>query len=98
MLGAYIGLFFYLRKQKQKQKNISAYAGAGSGALAIACPICIKLLVLIFGTAALMAYLAPLRPYIGFLSIGLISFGLYKEIKSIKSANCMLNYTIAEEK
>lgn len=84
MFGIYLGLFFYLRKEKQKQKNASAFAGVATGGLAIACPICIQFLVLIFGTAALMAYLQPLRPYIGFLSVGLIGFGLYKQIKMIK--------------
>lgn len=84
MLGIYIGLFFYLTKQRQKQKNAAAYTGAASGALAIFCPTCIQFLVLIFGTAALMAYLEPLRPYIGFFGIALIGFGLYKEIEIIK--------------
>ena len=87
MLGIYIGLFFYLKKQRQKQKNAAAYTGAAAGTLAIFCPTCIQFLVLIFGTAALMAYLEPSRPYIGFLSIALIGFGLYKEIKRCKK--CM---------
>ncbi len=84
MLGIYIGLFFYLKPKKKKQKNAAAYTGVAGSFLAISCPICIQFLVLIFGTAALMAYLEPLRPYIGFLSIGLIGFGLYKEIEIIK--------------
>ena len=84
MLGIYIGLFFYLRHKKKKQSNAAAYAGTGGSFLAISCPICINLLVWIFGAAVLMAYLEPLRPYIGFLSIGLIGFGLYREIEIIK--------------
>lgn len=83
-LGIYIGLSFYLRDKKKKQKNAAAYTGAVGSFLAISCPICIQFLVLIFGAAALMAYLEPLRPYIGFLSIGLIGLGLYKEIEIIK--------------
>ncbi len=84
MLGIYIGLSFYLRDKKKKQKNAAAYTGAAGSFLAISCPICIQFLLLIFGAAALMAYLQPLRPYIGFLSIGLIGLGLYKEIEIIK--------------
>lgn len=84
MLGIYIGLFFYLRHKKKKQSNAAAYAGTGGSFLAISCPICISLLVWIFGAAVLMAYLEPLRPYIGFLSIGLIGFGLYGQMKIIK--------------
>ncbi len=84
MLGIYIGLFFYLKDKKKKQKNAAAYTGAAGSFLAIACPVCIQLLVLIFGATALMTYLQPSRPYIGFLSIGLIGFGLYKEIEIIK--------------
>ena len=90
MLGIYIGLFFYLKKQRQKQKNAATYIGAAGGTLAIFCPTCIQFLVLIFGTAALMTYLEPLRPYIGFLSIALIGFGLYREIGIIKRCKkCM---------
>lgn len=84
MLGTYTGLFFYLRYKKKKQSNAAAYAGTGGSFLAISCPICISLLVWVFGAAVLMAYLEPLRPYIGFLSIGLIGFGLYGQIKIIK--------------
>ena len=84
LLGSYVGLFFYLKHNKKKQENAYAYSGAASSFVAISCPICIKLLVFIFGAAALMAYLAPLRPYIGFLSLALIGFGLYKEIEIIK--------------
>lgn len=86
MLGVYIALFFYLKEKKKKQKIFSAYGGATGGILAVSCPICIKLLVLIFGTTALMTYLEPARPYIGFLSIGLIGYGLFTQIKMVKKS------------
>ena len=92
MLGTYIGLLFYLKQRKKKQKNAAAYTGAFAGFLAIACPICICLLVLIFGTAALMTYLQPSRPYLGILSIALIGFGIYREIETIKSCKKCMSY------
>ncbi len=84
MLGTYTGLFFYLRDKKRKPGKGAAYVGTAGGFLAISCPICIKFLVLIFGAVALMAYLEPLRPYIGFLSMGLMGFGIYREISIIR--------------
>lgn len=85
MLGTYIALFFYLMDKKKKCNNATGCIGAGGSFLAISCPTCIQFLVFIFGTAALMTYLQPIRPYIGFLSIGLIGFGLYKQISIIKN-------------
>ena len=92
MLGTYTGIFFYLKYKKRRQNNAVAYTGAGGSFLAISCPVCIKLLVLIFGAAALLSYLQPLRPYMGFLSIGLIGFGLYKEIEIIKKVKKCKTY------
>lgn len=82
MLGTYIGLYFYTKKRK-KGKTL-AYTGAAGSFVAISCPVCIKLLVLIFGAAALMTYLEPLRHYIGFLSLGLIGYLLYIKIGLVK--------------
>ena len=96
MLGIYIALFFYLKSakktKKSKKKNnspnnpsICAGTGAVGSFLAASCPICIQLLVILFGTATMLTYFDPLRPYIGFLSLALIGWGIHREIQTIKN-------------
>ena len=54
-----------------------AYGGAASGALAVACPHCNALLVGVFGSSWLAAYVDPLRPLFGVLAVGLFAGVLY---------------------
>ena len=39
---------------------------------------------IIFGSVAMINYFDPLRPLIGILSLGLISYGIYNNISIIK--------------
>ena len=87
LLGVYVAFFFFLRKKRIKQKNISGYIGAIGSPIAISCPTCILLLVWIFGITTLLTYLEPIRHYIGFFSIGILVFGIYKKIDAYNN-NC----------
>jgi len=83
LLGTYVTLSVW-----QKKKGITgkcAVAGGFLGFLAFACPICNKLLVFLFGVGFLMSYLQPIRPYLGFIGIALMSFALHQKLKLIRS-------------
>ena len=79
-LGAYVGVHHY-KKKNMKQCNTVATTGGIGSFLAFACPICNKLLLLLFGATALMTYLEPYRPVLGFVSNGLLGGALYWRIK-----------------
>ena len=81
LLGAYIGVSHY-KKNASAACAASTYAGGAGSFLAFACPICNKLLVLLFGATALMAYLEPYRPVLGFVSSSLLAGALYWRIRN----------------
>lgn len=81
LLGAYVGVHFYKKNTTTKCTALTTTGGVGSF-LAFACPICNKLLVLLFGTTILMTYLEPYRPLIGVVSTGLLGAALYWRIKT----------------
>ena len=80
LLGAYFGVHFYKRSIKKICGSSVVSGGVGSF-LAFSCPICNKILVLLFGATALMNYLDPYRPLIGVSSLGLLGGSLYWKIK-----------------
>lgn len=47
--------------------------------LGIACPVCNKVLLLLFGWSALMTYFEPLRPYLALLGVLVTAFALRRE-------------------
>lgn len=90
LFGTYIGLTMYIWFEKKGNPFSSSAAGGTVGSfVAISCPTCIHILVSIFGAAFLLKYLDPLRPFIGFLSLGLISFGIYKNIQLLRCNSCI---------
>ena len=81
LLGAYFGVNGYKKEENKICNRTTTSAGIGSF-LAFACPVCNKLLVLIFGATVLMTYLEPYRPILGFISNGLLIGALYWRIKN----------------
>lgn len=68
--------------------------GAGSGGVAgfvgIACPTCNKILMLIFGGPALLAWFDPIRPYItaaGLLAMSVAAARTYKNYRELAAAS-----------
>ena len=57
-------------------------AGGGIlGILAFSCPICNKILLLLFGSTVLLTYIEPLRPFIGIISISILLFAINQKIR-----------------
>jgi len=67
--------------------------GSGSGGIAgfvgIACPICNKILMLLFGAPALLAWFDPIRPYVAFggiVMMGIAAFRTWRAFCEAQSA------------
>lgn len=80
LLGSYIAVHVY-KKDTSRTCSAAAYTGGAGSFMAFGCPVCNTLLVLLFGTTALLAYFEPYRPVLGFLSIGLLIGALYFKFK-----------------
>lgn len=80
LLGAYVGVHYYKKNPVKKCDTVATTGGVGSF-LAFACPVCNKLLVLLFGATALMTYFEPYRPILGFVSNGLLAGAVWWRIK-----------------
>ena len=81
LIGAYTGVHFY-KKNTAKIRNATAVAGGAGSFCAFACRICNKLLVALFGAAALMTYFEPYRPLLGLASNMLPGAALYRRWKT----------------
>jgi hypothetical protein len=79
LLGAYVGVSYHKKNNIGKCDTASVSGGIG-GFLAFGCPICNTLLVFLFGTSALLMYLEPYRPLLGWASIAVLSGALYWRI------------------
>jgi hypothetical protein len=73
-----MGLYFGVKRTACAPKT----SGTGSvlGFLGIACPVCNKILLLIFGAGFLLTYFEPVRLYVGLLGIGLLFFALKQKL------------------
>ncbi|OJW18859.1 MAG: hypothetical protein BGO51_00075 [Rhodospirillales bacterium 69-11] len=67
--SALLGLYVAVRRPTCGIRRIG-FASA-INFLGVACPICNKVLMLIFGATALMTYFEPVRPYVGILGVAL---------------------------
>lgn len=108
LLGIYSGTLIYayltrpvVKHRKDMTSTITKGAVGTIGSwFAIACPVCIPLLVSVFGTTALMTYYEPVRPYVGLLSVGLLGFGIYHNYLLItgKCKTCRIEPAVKAKK
>ncbi len=79
LLGALISLKLYFKsKNKADFKTI---AGGSIGFVAFSCPVCNLLLVSVLGFTTIMAFIEPLRPFLGIASVIILIYLIYKELK-----------------
>lgn len=74
-----MGLYFGLRSPACSMR----LAGSGGvlGFLGVACPVCNKLLMLLFGGSILMTYFEPIRPMVGGLGLALALVALWLKLR-----------------
>lgn len=80
LLGIYLGLTFGKTQIKQCKVKGKAFSGGILGFLGIACPICNKILLLLFGVSFLMIYFEPIRPYLGLLSMLILLWAVKEKL------------------
>jgi len=84
LLALLSGAFITVRRPVCAAKRAT---GAGVlGFLGVACPVCNKILLLIFGGELLMTYYEPVRLYLTLLSIALMAWLVWREVRLGRAA------------
>lgn len=77
------------------QCRMRAPGGGGIvGFLGIACPTCNKLLMLIFGGPALLAWFDPVRPYLTAAGIGAMAYAAHRAWRQFQSGKVQSRRTV----
>lgn len=79
VLSVLIGVFIAIRRPACSGK--AAGAGGVLGFLGIACPVCNKILLLLFGGDLLLTYFEPVRLYVAAIGIALAGWAVVREIR-----------------
>ncbi|MFH1391001.1 MAG: hypothetical protein ABIH20_01685 [Candidatus Diapherotrites archaeon] len=79
MLAALISLKLYFKSEKKT--GAKELVGGVAGFIAFSCPICNAILVAILGSATIMAFIEPLRPILGMVSIALLGYLIYNTLQ-----------------
>jgi hypothetical protein len=83
-LSVLAGLYVALRRPACT--NYSATWGGVLGFLGVACPVCNKLLLLLFGAEALLAYFEPVRLYVAGAGAAILAFALVHELRRARQS------------
>jgi len=75
LLGFFLGI-----KTSKVCSNKKAGFGGVLGFLGFACPVCNKLLLLLFGSGLLLTYFEPIRLYVGLIGIVILGLALYQKL------------------
>ena len=76
-----LGLFVAVRRVKCAGNQ----AGVGSifAVLGLACPVCNKLLLIVFGSELLLVYFEPIRVYVAALGVLITAWALWRKLNSL---------------
>jgi len=85
LIGAYVGVHAYEKHEKSKKGDVMATTGGIANIFAVGCPICNKVLVALLGASAVMAYIEPIRVWLGIFSAGLVGVALWFKVKNVKA-------------
>ena len=78
LFAVLISLKLYYKSEKQV--GAKELAGGAAGFITFSCPICNMLLVALLGGATIMAFIEPLRPILGVISIAILSYLIYNTL------------------
>jgi len=79
MLATLVSLKLYFKSEKKI--GVKELVGGAAGFVAFSCPICNALLVALIGGAAIMAFIEPLRPILGLLSMAILGYLIYNTLQ-----------------
>lgn len=77
LLALLSGAYIVIRRPFCSNKTVGT--GGVLGFLGVACPVCNKILVLIFGGELLLAYFEPVRIYVTMLGVLIAAWAVYHE-------------------
>lgn len=77
ILSLMSGLYVVIRRPSCSIRG--AGLGGVLGFLGIACPICNKILLMLFGTELLLTYFEPIRIYVALLGIAILAWAIWRE-------------------
>lgn len=79
LLAILIGVFMVVRRPACSGKT--AGVGGVLGFLGIACPVCNKILLVIFGGDLLLTYFEPIRIYVAIIGVAIAGWAVVREIR-----------------
>jgi len=79
LLAILIGVFVAIRRPACSGKT--AGVGGVLGFLGIACPVCNKILLVIFGGDLLLTYFEPIRIYVAVIGVAIAGWAVVREIR-----------------
>ena len=85
--GVYAGFWYYNKNNNKSISNKCNYTAAGGvigGLFSFGCAICNKLLVFLLGLSGVMIYFMPLQPTLGVMSIAILSYAVYIQLRNMK--------------
>lgn len=87
LTGVYASLYYYNKSNKEsvdKKCNYAASGGIIGGLFSFGCAICNKLLVFLLGLSGVIAYFMPLQPILGIISIAVLGYVVYMQLRNFK--------------
>lgn len=84
VLSVQIGIYVAIRSPVCATK--SATSGGIIGFLGIACPVCNKILLMLFGGEMLLAYFEPVRIYVALLGVIVTGAAIWWTLRAAKAA------------
>jgi hypothetical protein len=94
LTGALAVSYVLARPGRHAERN----AGLGSGVLgwfAVSCPVCNKLVVLLFGTSGALHTFRPAQPILGACAVALAAAALAVRVRALRRASCPVPLTPA---
>lgn len=79
LLAVLIGVFVAIRRPACSTKT--AGVGGVLGFIGVACPVCNKILLVIFGGDLLLTYFEPIRIYVAVIGVAIAGWAVIREIQ-----------------
>lgn len=94
LVGLLAATYLPCRTSGAEETYVSEVSGFGGGVgggvltvFAIGCPVCNKLVVFALGFGGAMSYFAPVQPFLGIISTGLLLYGLRLRLAGERSCS-----------
>ncbi|MHA1598607.1 MAG: hypothetical protein ACTSV1_07780 [Alphaproteobacteria bacterium] len=91
MLSVLLGVYVAIRPETCSTRK--ATVGGVVGFLGIACPVCNKILLLLFGGELLMTYYEPVRIYVAALGVIIAAWAVWQAYRMSLPLNPQISFT-----